>query len=81
MARTARLRSRQEHILEDYLRNGQPVMTFDELPSRVRSKLRRVSDHETLHQDVSRWLMDNNNPHLRDVWGSATRVASRYLTR
>jgi len=64
--KTAKLMSRQEKVLKAYLDDAgaRAVMEFDNLPLRVQSDLRRVKDQETLHMDVNRWLMDNNNHHL-----------------
>jgi hypothetical protein len=65
--RTAKLMSRQEKILKDYLASAgsKAVMEYEDLPSSVKDALTRVKDQETLDSDVNRWLMDNNNPHLR----------------
>jgi hypothetical protein len=62
-ARTAgRVLKRQEKILQKYLDSGGDELWWDSLPPRVQQDLRRVKDTETLHHDVSRWLMDNNSP-------------------
>jgi hypothetical protein len=68
-AKTSKLMSRQEAILKKYLESagGRAAMDFEELPADVQSALRRVKDQETLDSDVNRWLMDNNNPHLRSA--------------
>lgn len=64
--KTARLMSRQEKILQQYLDKAgtRAVMDYADLPPRTQQMLRRVKDQETLPMDVDRWLMDNNNPHL-----------------
>ena len=65
----AKLMSRQEKILKDYLASAgsRAVMEYDDLPSSVRDALTKVKDQETLWSDVNRWLGDNNNPHLRSA--------------
>jgi hypothetical protein len=77
--KTARLQRRQEQILEKYLKaaGARAAMSFDDLPMQVQSALRRVKDQETLWSDVDRWLMDNNNPHLRQRW-AAEKTAKHY---
>lgn len=67
---TAKLQSRQEKILRKYLDMAglDAAKSYDELPPDVQADLRRVKDQETLWSDVDRWLMDNNNPHLRTGW-------------
>lgn len=66
----AKLMSRQEKILKDYLVSAGPraVMDYDDLPSSVRDALTRVKDQETLWSDVNRWLMDNNKRNMRLAW-------------
>lgn len=78
-SKTARLMRRQEQILEKYLKaaGARAAMSFDDLPMQVQSALRRVKDQETLWSDVDRWLMDNNNPHLRQRW-AAEKTAKHY---
>jgi hypothetical protein len=69
--KTARkLHKRQEKILQKYLDSGGNELWWDSLPPRVQQDLRRVKDTETLHMDVTRWLGDNNNPHLQSKWAS-----------
>jgi len=66
---TAKLQSRQEKILKQYLDSAgsRAVMDYDALPSNVKESLQKVKDQETLPSDVDRWLMDNNNPHLKSA--------------
>lgn len=66
----AKLMSRQEKILKDYLvsAGSRAVMDYDDLPSSVRDALTRVKDQETLWSDVNRWLMDNNKRNMRLAW-------------
>jgi hypothetical protein len=73
MDKTAKLMARQEAILKKYLdtAGGRAAMDFESLPEPVQAALRRVKDQETLDSDVNRWLMDNNNPHLRSTWAGA----------
>jgi len=68
--RTAKLMSRQEKILKDYLASAgsKAVMEYEDLPSSVKDALTRVKDQETLDSDVNRWLMDNNIAARK--WGS-----------
>ena len=88
--RTAKLMPRQEKILKDYLalmEEGHARrfpkadlwgalaigFEYEDLPSSVKDALIRVKIGD-LESDVNRWLMDNNNPHLRAASDRVARI-------